>query len=214
MSSPSDPKGPTGRLCNWVYAATLSSVPKSVQERAKHLMLDGIGCALVGAHLPWSTVAVKAILDMEPKTGGDCTIFGWETSLSPLPAVLLNSAFIQGSELDDYHQEAPVHSSSILIPVLIAAAQHEAAGPTKRKISGADLLNALIVGYETGPRVGNALYGKEILERSRGWHSGSIFGPPAAAAAASKLLALQPNQIEDAIGIGMHADGRANVGAI
>ena len=82
-------------------------------------------------------------------------------------------------------------------------AQHEEAarGPTKRTISGAEFLTALIVGYETGPRVGNALYGKVILEKSRGWHSGSVFGLPAAAAAASKLLELEPNEIEDAMGI-------------
>ena len=43
-----DPAGPTGRLATWVAQTTLADVPASVRDRAKHLVLDGIGCALVG----------------------------------------------------------------------------------------------------------------------------------------------------------------------
>lgn len=75
-NSPSDPDGQTGKLCNWVHSVTLEDVPADVQTRAKYLVLDGIGCALVGAHLPWSEKAATAILEMEPP--GDCDIFGWE----------------------------------------------------------------------------------------------------------------------------------------
>ena len=34
-----------------------ADVPADVVERAKHLLLDGLGCALVGAQLPWSRIA-------------------------------------------------------------------------------------------------------------------------------------------------------------
>ncbi len=34
-------------------------------ERAKHLLLDGMGCALIGAQLPWSRIASSAVLDLE-----------------------------------------------------------------------------------------------------------------------------------------------------
>ena len=43
------PLGPTGRLATWVAEVSLSDVPPEVVERAKHLLLDGIGCALIGA---------------------------------------------------------------------------------------------------------------------------------------------------------------------
>jgi aconitate decarboxylase len=66
-------------------------------------------------------------------------------------------------------------------------------------VSGLQFLIACIVGFETGPRVGKALYGDDVLKR--GWHSGPLFGSPAAAAAASKLFDLSPEQTEDAIGI-------------
>ena len=38
-----DPAGPTGRLATWVAKTTLDDVPASVRDRAKHLVLDGIG---------------------------------------------------------------------------------------------------------------------------------------------------------------------------
>jgi 2-methylcitrate dehydratase PrpD len=55
-----DPAGPTGRLATWVAETTLGDVPASVRDRAKHLVLDDIGCALVGAQLPWSALASMA----------------------------------------------------------------------------------------------------------------------------------------------------------
>ena len=57
---PTDPAGPTGPLSSWLANTTLDDVPATVRERAKHLILDGIACALVGAQLPWSRTGVKA----------------------------------------------------------------------------------------------------------------------------------------------------------
>lgn len=196
---PSDPTGPTGRLANWINEITLQGVPSHIQTRAKHIILDGIACLLVGAHLPGSEVAARAIFDMEAP--GNCTVFGWGgRKLSPLQAALLNSTFIQGFELDGWHSEAPLHSNSLLLPALLAAAEHDASSELSSKVTtGSDLLLATIVGFEVGPRVGLGLHGAHVL--TMGWHSGAIFGPSAAAASTSKLLGLAPGQIEDALGI-------------
>jgi len=61
-----DPEGPTGRLATWLAATTLNDVPASVREHAKHLMLDGIGCALVGAQLPVSRIGVEGVAAARP----------------------------------------------------------------------------------------------------------------------------------------------------
>ncbi|OJJ97611.1 hypothetical protein ASPACDRAFT_53759 [Aspergillus aculeatus ATCC 16872] len=122
--------------------------------------------------------------------------------IGPLAAALLNSTFIQGFELDDYHRSAPIHSSSIILPTLLAALEHRPnhggnAAPIPR--DGAAFLLAAIVGYEIGPRIGLGVYGGDVL--SRGWHSGAIFGPGAAAAAVSKLFGASVDSVEDAVGI-------------
>src|ERR1700750_2380334 len=49
-----DPDGPTGRLATWVAGLTLDDIPRDVIDRAAHLLLDGLGCGLIGAQLSWS----------------------------------------------------------------------------------------------------------------------------------------------------------------
>ena len=113
---------------------------------------------------------------------------------------MLNSAFIQACELDDFHSVAPLHSASILLPTLFAAAECESSRPTGAStVDGSSFLLALLVGLEVGPRAGMALNGGEVL--AMGWHCGPIFGHPAASAAASKLFHLDPSATEDAIGM-------------
>ena len=189
---PTDPCGPTGRLSSWLANTTLDDVPATVRERAKHLILDGMACALVGAQLPWSRTGVKAVTALDD--AGDAALIGWGTrTTSATSAAMLNSSFIQGFELDDYHPIAPLHSNSLVLPAMLSAA-HET-----RPVSGARFLLGAILGYETGPRVGQALGGLDML--SRGWHSGVVFGTLSAAAAAGTIYGLDAAGFEDALGM-------------
>src|ERR1700758_4732354 len=190
-----DPAGPTGRLATWVADLTLNDVPRDVVERAKNLLLDGLGCALVGAQLPWSRVATDAVLGLEG--AGDTVVIGTGRTTSAPAAAVLNGTFIQGFELDDFHPLAPLHSCSLLIPALLstASARSKTTGPLR----GAEFLLAAIAGFEVGPRVGYTLHGTQMLDR--GWHSGSVFGTHAAAMASGKLRGLPPAQLEDALGL-------------
>jgi 2-methylcitrate dehydratase PrpD len=189
--------GVTAQLAAWVEALDLESVPAAVRARSRHLLLDGVGAALVGAQLPWSRIATGAVTDIEG--GGTSVVIGTGLTTSAPGAVLLNSTFIQGFELDDFHPVAPLHSTSLVIPVLLATAQ---AGV---RVSGADALTAAIAGFEVGPRVGLALHGAQML--SRGWHSGPVFGTLAAAAVTGKLCGLDAARLEDAFGMAATQSG-------
>lgn len=187
-----DPVGPTGLLATWVAELNLDDVPPPVVDRAKHLLLDGIGCALVGAQLPWSRIATDAVLALEGS--GDSIVIGTGRRTSAPAAAVLNGTFIQGFELDDFHPLAPLHSCSLLIPALLSTAAARSATTT-----GRELLPAAIAGFEVGSRVGHALHGTQMLDR--GWHSGPVFGTHAAAMASGKLRGLPPAQLEDALGL-------------
>lgn len=197
LQAATDPAGPTGRLATWVAELTLDDVPRPVAERAKHLVLDGLGCALVGAQLPWSRIATDAVLGMEGsgEAVGSVVIGTGRTTGAPAAAIL-NGTFIQGFELDDFHPLAPLHSCALVIPALLStvSARH-ATGP----VSGAEFLLAAIAGFEVGPRVGYTLHGTQMLDR--GWHCGSVFGTHSAAMASGKLRGLPPGQLEDALGL-------------
>jgi aconitate decarboxylase len=193
-----DPDGPTGRLATWLAVTELSDVPTTVREHAKHLMLDGVGCALVGAQLPVSRKGVEGVTALDD--AGSAELIGWGGRTTSAPsAAMLNSSFIQGFELDDYHPLAPLHANSLVLPAMLAAAPHVGT------VSGARFLLGAILGYETGPRVGLALGGLDMI--SRGWHSGVVFGPLAAAASAGTLYGLDAAGFEDALGIGATQSG-------
>jgi aconitate decarboxylase len=187
-----DPNGPTGRLATWLASTTLDDIPPSVREHAKHLLLDGVACALVGAQLPVSRKGVEGVTALDD--AGHALLIGWGGRTTSGPsAAMLNSSFIQGFELDDYHPLAPLHSNSLVIPAMLAAAPHVS------RVSGARFLLGAILGYETGPRVGQALGGLEMI--SRGWHSGVVFGTLSAAASAGALYRLDAAEFEDALGM-------------
>jgi 2-methylcitrate dehydratase PrpD len=88
---------------------------------------------------------------------------------------------------------------SLLLPPLLATAS------LLHRTSGADLLRATVLGIETGTRVGLALNGPEML--LRGWHSGSVFGTHAAAAACGVLRGLDAAGFEDALGLAATQSG-------
>lgn len=190
-AAPTDPAGPTGTLARWVADLSLDDVPVRVMDRAKHLLLDGIGCALIGSGLPWSRVATDAVLGLEPS--GDVAVIGTGRTTSAVGAAILNSTFIQGFELDDFHPLAPLHSCSLVVPALLSTAASTGAG------SGRDFLAAALAGFEVGPRVGYTLHGSQML--NRGWHSGPVFGTHTAAMASGKLRGLDAAQLEDALGL-------------
>ena len=182
--------GPTPELCRYLAATQVADLPPEILERTRYLLLDGIACGLVGAHLPWARRAVEGTLPVDGGSGA--TLWGWDRQVSALGAALLNGTFVQGFELDDFHPHGALHSSSVVVPAALAAAEVR---------GGMDLprfLGALALGYETGPRVGLALGGARVTVR--GWHSGAVFGPFGAAAAAGKVYDLDAAGFESALG--------------
>ena len=75
--------GITARLCEWIHDLKLQQIPSEVIERAKYLILDGVGCALVGAHVPWSEELAHSISQYEPQ--GVCGIIGYTKVSADFP---------------------------------------------------------------------------------------------------------------------------------
>jgi aconitate decarboxylase len=179
--------GATAALTSWLAATSIDDVPAEVLDRALHLTLDGIGCALIGAKLPWSTRAVEAIGTLDGD--GPATLIGWGRGLTPSAAALLNGTFIQGFEFDDKY--GPLHSAAIIVPAALATA--EATGV----LDGSVAALSLVLGYEVGPRLGAALDGAAL--NKLGWSAG-VFGALAAAATAARIRGLDDAGFDNALG--------------
>src|SRR3954469_15760081 len=99
----------TRQIADFAANVKLTDVPTEVRARAKGVILDGLGCGLYGADLPWTDLMVNAIQRMEPK-GGQSVLWGRNQTASSASATLVNGTMIQGYELDDSHLDASIHN--------------------------------------------------------------------------------------------------------
>ncbi len=176
------------RLAAFAATLELPDVPAPVLRRAEELMIDWFGSALAGKGArPVETLTAFAEA-MGPADGAS-EILIHRRRTSPYMAAFANAAASHFAEQDDVHNGSVFHPASVVFPPALAVAQAEGA-------SGADLLAAVVAGYEVGIRVG------EFLGRShyRTFHTTGTAGTLAAAAAVGRLLHLTPERMLNALG--------------
>ena len=190
----------TREMAEFAVNLKLSDVPPDVVARAKGLILDGFGCGLFAAFLPWTKILANLVQRLEPH-GGQASVWGRGETTSAINAALLNGTMVQGYELDDANA-ACFHACAVVLPAAFAAAEFIGVD----KVNGEKLLTAIIAGFELGPRVGLCMNGDLMMVK--GWHPPGIFGPFAAAVTAGIVLGLNGDQMFHALGIaGPQASG-------
>jgi len=187
----------TRGIAEFVSALQYDAVPSTVRDRLKLLMLDSLGCALYGAHLPWTRIMQQTLGEVDTSTGS--VVWGTRQRLSAPHATLINGTQVQGFELDDVHRQGVLHVGAVVLPALVTVAE------MRPGMSGRDFLTAAAAGYEIGPRVGICM-GQEHI--AQGWHSGATLGVFSAAAGAARALELDCDRTVHALGIaGTQASG-------
>ena len=180
----------TPALGRWTADLSLSQVPSEVVAQLKRCLLDSIGCGIYGALQPWGRIAAEVAIGFSE--GGSCSLFARGESVSPSDAALANGTAIHGFEIDDAHVSSSLHPGAVTLPAALATAQAQNA-------SGAELLAALIAGYEVGLRVGLCA---GVSHSTSGYHVTGTAGTLSAAAAAAKLLRLDVKATAHALAIG------------
>lgn len=181
------------------YAATLryDDLPDDVRKLAHQVLLDTLGCAMAGAG---TDDVAKIRRAMHAANGGDGDSPLWGThDKAPLPlAALANGAAVHAREIDDFGGCA--HSGSVVIPAALGTAARVGA-------SGRELLTAIVIGYDIARRVMDGGGGYQAM-KDCGWHSTSTCGGFGAAAAVARLLGLDAQRIQWALGYaGSNAGG-------
>jgi len=181
----------TRALAAYASSVDYQVLPEDVRERVPYLMLDGFGCGIYGSALEWSTMMTDSVLALG--SSGEASLWGVGKKVSADHAALLNGSYVQGYEIDDYSRHGALHACSLILPAALGAAT------LRGTVTGAELIAATVAGFEVGNRVGRCLGPTRLTKQ--GWHTGSVIGPMAAAAAAGNILGLNAEQMEHAFGI-------------
>lgn len=175
-------------LAAFAAGLQLRDVPQPVVDRAIDFIADWFGSALAGRGARAVETIAGFARSMGPDSGPSEILISRGAS-SPFFAAQVNAAASHVIEQDDVHNGSVFHPATVVISPALAVAQAIGA-------SGADLLTAVIAGYEVGIRIG------EFLGRSHYtiFHTTGTAGTVAAAAAVGRLLNLSAAQMLDAFG--------------
>jgi len=179
---------PSQTLATFAAELKFADIPAPVLRRTEDLMLDWLGSVLA-ARTARPVRSIERFAQMMGPADGPSEILTSRRTSSPVFAALVNAAASHYVEQDDVHNGSVFHPAAVVIAPALAVAQSIGA-------SGAQLLTAVVAGYEVGIRVG------EFLGRShyKTFHTTATAGTLAAAAAVGRLLDLTPQQMLHAFG--------------
>ena len=171
-------------LADWSAALHPKDLPDDVVAKAEDCVIDAVACAVAGKRAE-GTRRVERVALNEYRDGPADVWFGG-AQLHPTGAAFANSAAASILDIDDGHRGPCGHPGAAVVPAALAVAQETSA-------SGADILAAVVAGYETSARVGAA-------EHRTAYHTGNWTGF-GTATVASRLRGLTPDQHMHALAI-------------
>jgi 2-methylcitrate dehydratase PrpD len=179
----------TADIAAFICDTGSGSIPPAARDVARRSILDTIGVALAGRDEP----AVRIVRELTAPAGADgpATLLGWAGRTTALDAALVNGTAAHALDYDDTHASVRGHPSAPIVAAALAAA--ETAGA-----SGAQLVDAYLIGLEVAGRAGRSLGPSHA---ARGFHSTGTLGVLGATAASARLLGLDPPRATAALGI-------------
>lgn len=161
----------------------------AIEHEAHRTFLNWLGCAVGAARHESVTAALEAIRLLEPSA--QATIAGRAERVDIASAALVNGISSHAFDFDDTHLKTIIHPAGPVASAVLALAEH-------RRLSGRELLDAMVIGIDVSCRIGNAMYPDHY---DRGWHITGSTGTVGAAAACARLLRLDVDRTQMALGI-------------
>ncbi|MDP5181222.1 MmgE/PrpD family protein [Blastococcus sp. BMG 814] len=158
-----------------VATTTWADAPAAVRDRVVDLVADCVAVTALGSRRAELAALVDASAPGAPE--GFATVVGSARGWPSSTAAFLNGCAVAADQLQDGHRLARGHPASHVVPAVLALAE-------ERGSSGAEVLAAVLAGYEAGVRVGRAMGGTPD-----GVHDIGTWGQVAVAAAVARLLA-------------------------
>jgi 2-methylcitrate dehydratase PrpD len=148
----------------YATTASLDDVPAEVRDRVPLVLLDTIGVCIRGSETDYIERVADgmAALGRGSTASGGVTVFATDDRRDVSQAALLNAAAGTTLELDEGNQQSAHPGIHTVAPALAAAESLDA--------TGTELLDAILVGYEVGARLGDVIRPmKSGLHPHGGW---------------------------------------------
>lgn len=188
------------RLATRVAALAVGEFDRPVTEKAATCLFDLMGCALESVDKPWSQHAMAMAVPLEAGRPGAASLIGVARASSVGDAAFVNGVMGHGLVREDMHSASISHLGVAVLPAVLALSQ-------TRRVSGGDMLAAIVSGYEVGARIGRALMDAQL---ARVFRPTGITGPLGAAAAGARLLGLDAQKTANAIALAANTTGGFN----
>lgn len=170
----------TRTLARAAAETSWATAPGAVRDRVVDLVADCVSVTALGASRPelrrlvdthdrWTPVDAASVLG---------STRGWPSSA----AMSLNAGAATADQLQDGHRPARGHPAAHVVPAVLATA-------AEVDLTGAEVLSAVLAGYETGVRVSRAMDGTSV-----GIHDIGTWGQVSVSVAVARLLA--PGDVE------------------
>jgi 2-methylcitrate dehydratase PrpD len=176
------------RLARFVAEARPGDIPSAVRHEAKRALLNFFAAALGGCRDRAIELSLGVLSGFAGRSAAP--VIGRQERVDALTAAFINAASGNVLDFDDTHVPTVIHPTAPVAPALLALA-------AERRVSGADLLDAFILGVEIACRLGNTVSPGHYR---RGWHITTTCGVFGAAAAAGRLLGLDARRMVWALG--------------
>ena len=173
-------------LISYICDCNFEDFPPEVITRAKAVLADSIAVIGAGAQ----EKEIKALIRQVVKPDGPrlSTVIGAGMRTEPSKAGLINGTAGTFLELDEGNQFARGHPGIHVVPAALALAE-------ARRLSGRQLLTALIHGYEVAARIGIACKIRMSMHPHGSW------GTVGAAVAVGKLLGYDNTAMREMINV-------------
>ena len=179
------------KLAGFTAGLTLDKVPERVVLRAKHLILDAIGCGFAARREDFARRIASSVARLAGP--GPRGVVGLALWLPLRDAALVNGALMHGLDYDDTHAAGVIHLTVSTFPAALGTAAHCGA-------SAAELLAAYIAGVEAGARIASVVKGGL---HQVGFHPTGLVGAFAASLVAGKLMGLTTERLSGAQGVAL-----------
>jgi 2-methylcitrate dehydratase PrpD len=183
--------GFTAAIAERAASLRAEELPDDIVELARQCLLDFFGVTLAGSSEECATLVLDELRSLAGPAGAGATVIGHGSRLGARDAAVVNGTAAHALDYDDVNQALFGHPTVPILPGLLALA--ETVGS-----NGADVLVAFVAGYEAECAVGRALGGEHY---QRGFHATATVGTFGSAVACCRLLGLDPERTEAALGI-------------